>query len=524
MPTVIDPKIEVVDYGPEIDLGNGEKITADEIVYGASRIAFKDIGVLRELIEARKEGESVREKMIKSVIKSAGSGHASMATTPGMWVFMQGNCSKLVDSIFTTARFSSSLMPSGRRVGIDVDQIVVPQGIHQNPEAEKLYIETSVANIQTYEKLMERGVEKQHAAKIVQYGHRGGGAMFMPLETLVYFSKLLESQFCEMPQEGREIISQLEGFVHEHGLEVVYESRRNAPRTGCPNPDIFHSRYNEVDDLMQEHPGIVDPVLVSIDSIDRSSERDSRIENLIHLRENIFKESGKIKENWRMLLRELDEIVQDYNNSFSVTTFANSPWRVWGEVKRHRTLSQTAESVYHAASRALCVVREYNPDIIESHLPVVSIPKSVAKDRDNLKMWIDAFSDSMNAYNKMTEMGIPVSDAIAVIPRGLKLGIVKRYDLYNLLTGFLPLRLCSTAEPEMRETCEKERDLILNSSLPSKIRRLVGPKCYSVGFCAEPDYKRCCGKIRALVPGYDEAFHSEFQGMREQEILAELEN
>jgi hypothetical protein len=528
MVTVIDPKVEFAGYGPFLGLGNGERIIPDELVYGAAGITFKGMSALDELRETREQGNNVDKKMTRSIIKSAGAGHASMSTTPGFWFIMEGNCSKMVDSIFTGAKYSSSLMPSGRRVGIDVDQVVVPRNIHENPEAERLYMDASILNIKTYEELMKRGVEKQQASKIVQYGHSGGGFMFMPLETLVYFSKLLESTGCEMPLEGREIISQMEDFVHEHGMGVVYEARRNAPRTGCPSPDIFHSRRNWASELMQQHQGRVDPILIAMHD-DGSRERDDRLLLYHDAREFAFGDQGRIKSGWRELLKELEDIVQDYNESVSVTTLANSPWRVWGEVKRHRTLNQSAESIYMTAKRAMDVVDDYaNDDITEEHLvgqflPVVSIPKSVSGDRDNLQMWLGAFSESMRAYGAMTSMGIPESDAISVIPRGLKLGIVKKYDLYNMLSGYLPLRLCGTCEPEMRETSEKERVLITNSSMSRVVKQLIGPKCNAGGFCPEPDYKRCCGKVRNVVPGYDEEFHSSIQGMREQEIMGELE-
>ena len=125
---VINPKIEVVGFGPYRELPNGQ-ITPDEFVYGASGITYKGMRALDELMEAKEKDTDVREKMIKGLIKSAGSGHASMATTPGFWFIIQGTSSKLVDSIFTGARFSSSLMPSGRRVPISKENIVIPKGI-----------------------------------------------------------------------------------------------------------------------------------------------------------------------------------------------------------------------------------------------------------------------------------------------------------------------------------------------------------------------------------------------------------
>ena len=185
MVTVIEPKVNVIDYGPKLTLKNGQIITPDEFVWGASRITYKDIGTIPELIKLREEEEDITEKIKTSLIASAGAGHASMSTSIGFWIFLEGNSSKMVDSIFTGARFASSLMPSGRRVPLIQNQIVVPKGIHRKKDFEKMYLETSEKNIQAYELLQERGVSKQEAAKIAQYGHRGGGFMFMPSDTVI---------------------------------------------------------------------------------------------------------------------------------------------------------------------------------------------------------------------------------------------------------------------------------------------------------------------------------------------------
>jgi len=133
MANIINPKVTVIDYGPKFKLLNGQEITPDEFVWGASRIAYKDIGTIPELLELKRNEKDISETIKKSLINSAGAGHASMATTPGFWAFLEGNSSKMVDSMFTGARFASSLMPSGRRVPIEVDKIVIPKKIHEHP-------------------------------------------------------------------------------------------------------------------------------------------------------------------------------------------------------------------------------------------------------------------------------------------------------------------------------------------------------------------------------------------------------
>ncbi len=511
---VIEPKIEVVGFGPIRELPNGELITPDEFVYGASGITYKGMRALDELVKAREEDKDVREKMIKSLIKSAGSGHASMATTPGLWCILQGNSSKLVDSIFTGARFSSSLMPSGRRVPIAKENILIPKGIAKKGEkAVDIYVKASEHNIEVYEELQKRGVPTQEASKIVQYGHFGGGFMFMPLETLISNSVVFENLGDLIPLEGHDIVFQLEKFVHENGMEVVYEARKAAPREGCPNPNIFHNRWNFASSQRDDNDKTRIISAIDIDYPGKSE----KIKQYLKMRNKSFSNPLNLEDSWKEALRELQEIVEDSNNSVQVTTFVNTPWRVWGEVKRHRTLPQTAESIYLAVERALL---DSSDDI--GHYS--SLPKSVGDNSGNLQMWEEAFNMSLDAYERLVEMGIKKSDAIAVIPRGLKLGVVKTFDLYNLTTGYMSLRLCNTAEPEMRAITEEERSLIRGDSrISSDVKSLLAPKCHYTGFCHEPDYKKCCGKVRQVVEWYNEEFHNKITAKREQEIRSAIE-
>ena len=132
-------------------------------------------------------------------------------------------------------------------------------------------------------------------------------------------------------------------------------------------------------------------------------------------------------------------------------------------------------------------------------------------------------TNSLNTYNELVDMGVPKSDAIAVIPRGVKLGIVKHHDLYNLTTGYGSLRTCNTAEPEMRTTTYHEMKLAKNSDkVPESIKSLTTPKCHYTGFCPELSFKRSCKRILPVVPFYDKAMHDEIQEIRSAEIKSKL--
>ncbi|MBT3577486.1 hypothetical protein HN499_01610 [archaeon] len=536
MATVIDPKVTVLDHGPVLELEDGTKVTPDEIVWGASLITYKDTSVFNELIGLMQE-EDVNERMQSGLISSAGAGHASLSTTPGMWVYFEGDSSKFVDSMFSAVRFGSILVPSGRRVPIAEDQILIPRTIQEaGGEALGIYLENSKANINAYMDLHKsRGVPKQVASKAVQYGHRGGGLFFLPLETIVNLALDAESDPDSIPTEGLEILSQLEQQVHERGMGSTYEARKAAPRTGCPNPTIFHHRVNYAQEIVDENlEGVLDsPALLSSNFLN-SPEMERRAQEYLRRRKAIFEEGPRTtRAHWRSLLREFDEFVRDYDPNVDVVTGTNSPWRIWGEVKRHRTVPQTAESVYHAAKRASKVVNKEGATISDFH-QVLSLPNSVTSNPDNQEIWLDRFSRSVEAYQRLVDLGIPEKDAIAIVPRGLKVGIVKRFGLYNLTAGYGSLRLCNTAEPEMRATTEAEMKLVLGhketpdymgtlgeekEGYPLNMDGLVAPKCGYVGFC--PD-RTPCAKIKSFDPDYTKQRHTSIKADLADEIREKM--
>ncbi len=143
------------------------------------------------------------------------------------------------------------------------------------------------------------------------------------------------------------------------------------------------------------------------------------------------------------------------------------------------------------------------------------MPPSVKNDNNLLRIWLERFIDSMNTYNNLVEMGVQKSDAIQVVPRGLKLGVIKTYNFYNLTTGYMSLRLCSTAEPEMNRITQAERKLFMESGLSQEVKDLISTKCHYTGFCHE---EKSCGLVKSINPSYSQEFHSSFRKEREKNI------
>lgn len=524
MPAIVNPKVNVVDFGPYVTLQNGQVITPDEFVYGGAKITFQDVGALKELIDLKTSEKDLSEKIKTALINVGAAGHASMSTTPGFWAFIEGDSSKMVDTIFTTAKFGSSLMPSGRRVPITQEAVVVPREVlMQGSKAIDTYVKASERNIEIYDALQVLGVPKQEASKIVQYGHRGGGFMFMPLETLIHFSNVARRDPLSMPLEGHEIISQLEKFCEQHGMGITNEARKDAPRTGCPHPNLLHNNKNLAEEYLQSTSN-EGPVILSREIL-QSSERDRRIKEYLQQRAEVFTNPDLIKGNWKNLLDTLEGIVEDFNDSVTIKTVDSVPWRVWGEIKRHRTMPQTSQSIYRAVKEQMKTFTEpLSVDKVEEYSLSFSMPPSVTKNKDSTKLWLEAISNSYRAYESLLSQGVRESGAISVIPRGAKVSVIKTFDLYNLLTGYLPLRTCSTAEPEMRRHSLKEMELI-SEVVSDDLASLLGPKCHAVGFCPEIKYQGDkCRSVNKLVPQYNEQVHENLRAHRISEIRQRLDS
>lgn len=554
----VDFKFHVIDYGPKIRLSNGMELTPQDLIVAASWMTFEEgdpenlalsaIKAIEKTVEKELEerGELKDEKNLEEKIKdgfqkkikdsligSAGRGHASLSTTPGIWGYFKG-ASKFVDSMFTGAIFSSSLMPSGRRIPVDVNSILAPKSImNSNNFIKNIYFETSKKNIELYEELLEKKIDKQEAAKITQYGIDGGGLIYLPLETIIGYKHEFDIEGKWIPQEGYDFINQIESQLKDLGMDILYFAREGAPRNTFNYPNIFTdpNKGSLVHSIQRRIMSGINPILQEDFFYRGSGSFENDFKKLEELSKEIRGNPESIKERWKELLLARKDLVKRYNGIISISSFVDVSWRVWGELKRHRTLEQSVESVYHAIDRARDVLNNYKEPISKGYITdrilddiskVFIIPPSIYEDKELRKKWILRFASSINAYNMLINGGRPESDAIGVVPRGLKLSTFKRYDLYNILDGYLPLRTCGTAEPEMKKITEAEENKIKYSL--RDLSKLIGPKCSAVGFCLEPfsSYKKC-GKINKFVGfKYNERFHKEMDGIRKQLIYDKI--
>lgn len=503
-----------------------------DIVSLAALLTFKGKTVKDLYKEALEKGQDI-EKKVKTIIrKSSLRGHASIATTPA--ISFTYEASKFLDSMMTGMIFSSSLMASGRRTDTTYDDIVLPFSIERNEKAKKLYIDESRKNIDALNYYLKEGTDKDDASKILQYGIYGTGIIAYPIESLISFKKELEAEKEWMPEEAQMVIKEIEKNLEDMGIDLVYASRDLAPRDTYPVPNIFKNpkisnmtrEIVEEKSLSEDLTEIVDFHILKTPGLEEEAERISKENG------GFSKDLKKIREGWRDLLDARRHLVRDYNQSISVKVLSSVSWRVWGDKKRHRTVPQTPDSLYYSIERSAPIFEKYQEKIEKKSLNeeelgeidrFFGIPGSFWGNEKYLYKYLSRAANSVFTYFKLiNDYNVEPRDAIFVIPRGVRIDVLQEYNLYNLVSGYYPLRTCSTVESQLRPLALKEMGMIRKkleeSGLPS-VAKLIVPKCHISHFCLEEKY---CPVIKSLVSSYTEEYHEEVKSQLDEEFEERL--
>ena len=153
---------------------------------------------------------------------------------------------------------------------------------------------------------------------------------------------------------------------------------------------------------------------------------------------------------------------------------------------------------------------------------VFAVPPITSKREKARKIYLECAFNSMNAYRELIKNGAKKSDAIFIIPRAIRIGMVQEYNLFNIIDGYYSLRNCSTADEQIFKQT-KEETAQLRKELKKKkleyLSKLIEPKCVAVGFCPEEE---SCGYIKGLVRRYDKAFHDKMKEDLENKFQKKL--
>lgn len=507
-------------------------LNPQEIVALSALLTFKGKSIKNLLKDLLKKGGSLKEKISSILQKSSLRGHASIATTPSLCLTYEG--SKFLDSVLTGIYFSSSLVSSGRRTETTEKDIVFPDKIFSNQKAKKIYKDISERIIKFFNFLLVQKIQKDEASKILQYGIYGTGIIQLPIETIIGLKREYQREKEWMPEELGILLKKIEKEAKNLGIDWLYSTREAAPRNVYPYPNIFKNpkESNLVRELRKKIKLREGLELISMEFL-ITPELKGKLIDLEKETENTFSSLTKIKKDWQKLLDLRQEIFRDYNLVLRIKVLSTIPWRVWGEKKRHRTCPQIIESIYYCVERAVKEFEKFkqpiqkksiNKNLLKTIETVFSIPPSIKKNQAFLNEYLLTALKSFEGYRKLINLGIKPREAIFLVPRGVKIDILQEYDLYNLLTGYYPLRLCQTAEEEMRRNTIREVNLI-KDNLSRKgynwLNKFIVPKCQIMGFCPE---EKSCPMILSAVENYNEKFHREMKKELNNKFQENLKN
>ena len=496
---------------------SGGGLNPQEIAAFSALLTFKGKSIKKLFKDTLKKGQNLQDRISKILQRSSLIGHASIATTPSLCLSYEG--SKFLDSALTGIYFSSSLVSSGRRSGTTEKDIVYPDKIFKNKKARKIYQEISEKIIKSFNFFLSQGIPKDEASKILQYGIYGTGVIQLPVESIISLKREYVAEKDWMPEEIGILLKKIEKETKKLGIDLLYATREAAPRNVYPYPNIFKNpqKTNLTRELRKREKLTGGSKIVSLDALVVPQLKNKLIE-LEKKKKEVFSSSKKIKKEWPGLLASLQEIIRDYNSALRIKVLSAIPWRIWGEKKRHRTCPQIIDSVYYSAERAADIFKklekktkfgQIDKKILDQLKEVFSIPPSIKNNQKFLSEYLLTALEAFKGYQSLIKLQIKPRDAVFLIPRAVKIDILQEYDLYNLLAGYYPLRVCRTAEEEMRRNSLKEvveiKKALIKKGL-GFLNKAIVPKCQIVGFCLED---KTCPMIYNSVKKYNEKLHQE---------------
>lgn len=413
------------------------------------------------------------EKFINIFHKeSTRRGHASLTTSVNFYFWIEG--SKVSDFYFSSFPFGSYIISSTRRIVFDEKSILIPDEILRS-EFKEDYERNCKELLSTYHKLT-KVTTIDNARKLLPLSIITNGFYNFPLQTILGIIKEIERNSRKYPEEIRNISKIIKEKclseskeVANAGLELIYD-------TSFDKQNIFNGEFISEESEKKEYILKFETVYM----------RDRFFDDLNRFKESIdnFKDIKENAEEWKVFVRKIkDDILIRLEDSLSLACIT--------DLKRHRTMKQSFENIYIAIDRALSDVRN------NFFFPPV--------ENDFLNEIEDRYNKTLDLYEKMIKNGIKESEAIYILPLGLKLRFEIFLDGYHIFDpfGFIGVRSCTTADAELVSFV----NLIISKLVDEGIHYdLLGPKC-KLGFCPE---KKFCSLVKRFVEDYNDDIHKKF--------------
>ncbi|MBU1129323.1 MAG: hypothetical protein KJ949_01700 [Nanoarchaeota archaeon] len=498
---------------------------AQSLVSGGMDFEQLENEILGDILDPEKE--DLREIEFKKSATGIARGH-SLGGLPVIALGITGT--KMIDSGLTGLVYSRSLATSSRRRETTASEISVPK-ILTKPEYQTIlheYLKISKEVLDMAHVFKEKfgklgGVETFN--KVIPYNNPANLFYTVPLDSLTTLK--FETEADQQNKNGnfvpREIHSLTESFfdlTKKNGMDIMFNQRIQVPRDTYLHYTVFTDPNSSsyIGDLIQTHGLKISPKIIESNNYASAGFRKGlkQLEQILKEAHETF-DPELLLEKSKQAMFELREFSANYNSSINVKILDSLSWRVWSEQKRHATLRQNVESVYSGVNRAYeliepfwSIVKSANSENdfkrLEKILPELEkniiIDNKLKKKPEIILPYIYHTAKQLIFYGKMIDNGFEPRDALYIAPRNIRLRTLENYDLINLIDLELPLRLCSTCEPERNASSWRKRRAIAEE-VP-ELEFFLKPKC-SVGFCTERKY---CNNILEMRD-YDKELHKQ---------------
>ena len=531
---VADPEVRVLGAIPSIGA-----FGPDTVVAFSQELVGKDADIqqlLRTINESAKDTDELNELTFKKHLSGIGRGHA-LDGLPVVAFAIKG--SKMLDSALTGAVYSRALASSSRRKQSTIEDLYIPATFWNHPEIEKQYKEVNERIFAAQSEFAALGKPALATFnKLRAYNDTCEMLYVVPLSTLVNLTVNVNPWYT--PLEVQLFVKSLPDLLRPYGLEQMYKLRCAVPRETYQHYTVFTdpADANWLSQQKEAEAEMGNKIRFPQVMFDTSSYLTlhakalaERMSNRLHnaaeefAGESLEAQGGAFYEAVSQNAHDLSKLTRRFNEALFVRTRSAISWRVWSEQKRHGTLKQQVISVYEAAHAASIGVgsllaglsesdepRQYTEEERALFMDFFVIDPVLKQDSHSAlcDLYIDLTLRQMAVY-RMIEQGcagavygaVQAYDLLYCVPRNLILDTLETYDVMNLFSLELPLRLCSTCEVEREATSEAKASSI-RAALPDAYGRLLQPKC-NLGYCPEA---KCCGKVKEFNPYYTNELHA----------------
>ncbi len=406
------------------------EISGDRLIAASGLLTGRSGSLLKE---AKRLGDA---EIKKFHLEATRRGHASILTTPTLYFWMEG--SRMIDFFFTAFPFGSYLIFSSRRIPVERKSLLIPFEIKKSRLGRR-YEQISLRMLESYKKaLKEAGMD--FARCLLPLGFSSYGLFSFPLQTLLTAyheaSRLRDNFPAELRIACKRMLK-----IAKKSFPLMISSAALGGETGFTFPNIFGETE------IREKPGV----------------------KIVYLHEDLPKILKRFKKEGERDYRALAFAVQ---NKILVRVVGEVSLAAWNEIKRHRTVRQSVESLYLAAERGRFYLFG-----------------------EEGKKYKEMLEESISLYEDLVSEGISKSEALYILPHALKVKITLLLDGYHLFSpfGFFGVRMCSKAYAEVREFCMRVKERIAEQ-LP-EAGDLIEPKC-KLGKCPE---RESCGYFRKFL-------------------------